>query len=283
MANPEETVSLVAPVEAPVVETPVVETPVAAPAVVETVAETPTPVEPVVTASEAEAPAVEATTEAPKVEETKEESKALLSEEPKVETTETEVKVEETETKEGGQSDEPAPPPSYEAFKVPEEIPLDEGRVSEFTSILAELELEGKADHAVVQQVGQKMVDFHINELKLQAESVVSQIQTQQLEAWETQLNTWKDQTVNHPEIGGPRLQATIEAANQFIKTHGGTAEQQKEIRSVLNTSGLGNHPVIVELFAKAGKAMSEGIPLAATSPVSAPKSRVSTMYGRDK
>lgn len=280
MANPEETVSLVAPVEAPVVETPVVETPV-----VETVAETPAPevvAEPVV---ETPAPAVEATTEAPKAEEPKEkeESKVLLSEEPKVETAETEVKVEETETKEGGQSDEPAPPPSYEAFKVPEEVPLDEGRVSEFTGILAELELDGKADHAVVQQVGQKMVDFHINELKRQAESVVSQIQTQQLEAWETQLNTWKDQTVNHPEIGGPRLQATIEAANQFIKTHGGTADQQKEIRSVLNTSGLGNHPVIVELFAKAGKAMSEGVPLAATSPVSAPKSRVSTMYGRDK
>jgi len=273
MANPEETVSLVAPVEAPVVETPVVETPV-----VETVAETPAPevvAEPVV---ETPAPAVEATTE--KVEETKEESKVLLSEEPKVETAETEVKVEETETKEGGQSDEPAPPPSYEAFKVPEEVPLDEGRVSEFTGILAELELEGKADHAVVQQVGQKMVDFHINELKRQAESVVSQIQTQQLEAWETQLNTWKDQTVNHPEIGGPRLQATIEAANQFIKTHGGTVEQQKEFRNLLNTSGLGNHPTMIRILAQAGTAMSEGKPLAASTPVSAPKSKTATMYG---
>lgn len=280
MAN--DQIEPITPVETPVVETPApaVETPV-----VETVAETPAPevvVEPVV-----EAPAVEAVTEEVKVEET-EKKETLLAEDkkseeaPKVEDVKVdEAVVEATEEKkeEGGQSDEPAPPPSYEAFVLPENVQLDAERMTEFTGLLASLELDGKADHAVVQQFGQKALDFHINELQKQVEN----IQTVQMDAWEKVVTGWKDETVNHPLIGGPRLQETLESANKFIKTHGGTAEQQKELRTILNTSGLGSHPAIVTLFANAGGNMSEGRPLAAQTPVSAPKSRTETMYGRRK
>jgi len=270
MANEETPVQ----VEAPVVETPVVETPVVETPVVETPVETPvveTPVEVVETPAE----------------EVKTEKETLLSEEkkseeaPKVETTVDETVVEATEEKkeEGGQSDEPAPPPSYDAFVFPENVQLDSERMSEFTGLLAELELEGKADHSVVQQFGQKAVDFHINALTKQAEM----IQQHQMDSWEKTVTGWKDEIVNHPELGGERLSKTLDNANKFIKTHGGTAEQQKELRALLNTSGLGNHPVMVRVFANAGGTMVEGRPLAAQTPVSAPKSRTETMYGNRK
>jgi hypothetical protein len=177
---------------------------------------------------------------------------------------------------EGGQSDEPAPPPSYEAFKVPENVQLDGERITEFTGLLAKLELEGKADHAVVQQFGQEALDFHVSELQKQVEH----IQKTQLETWEKTVLGWKDEFLNDPEIGGNRFQTTLDAANTFIKTHGGTPERQKEFRNLLNTSGLGNHPTMIRLLANAGTKMSEGRPLAATAPISAPKSKTATMYG---
>lgn len=263
----------VEPTPAPVVETPVAPS---AP-VVETVIAPEAPVTPEVT------PAVEAAPEP--VIEKKEDTllgegadiKAAEEVKPSEEVKVEEAKAEETEQKvEGGQSEEPAPPPSYEAFKVPEDVQLSPERITEFTKLLSDLEVTGKADHAAMQEFGQKAIEFHVNEQK----ALVETIQKTQLETWEKTVIGWKDDFLKDPEIGGNRFQTTLDSANKFIKTHGGTAEQQKEFRNLLNTSGLGNHPTMIRILAQAGSAMSEGKPLAASTPVSAPKSKTATMYG---
>jgi len=177
---------------------------------------------------------------------------------------------------EGGQSEEPAPPPSYEAFTVPEDVQLSPERITEFTKLLSDLEVTGKADHAAMQEFGQKAIEFHVNEQK----ALVEAINKTQLDSWEKTVIGWKDDFLKDPEIGGNRFQTTLDSANKFIKTHGGTVEQQKEFRNLLNTSGLGNHPTMIRILAQAGTAMSEGRPLAASTPVSAPKSKTATMYG---
>jgi hypothetical protein len=177
---------------------------------------------------------------------------------------------------EGGQSDETAPPPKYEPFTLPEDVKLDDKKLGEFTSLLAELETSGKASHEAVQAFGQKAVEFYVNEVK----DVVNNITKVYQDAWDKQKVTWKEQFLADPEIGGNRFQTTVDSALTFIRTHGGTAEQQQEFRNLMETSGLGNHPAMIRLLAKAGEAMSEGKPLVATTPVSAPKSKVSTMYG---
>lgn len=188
-----------------------------------------------------------------------------------------EVKVEGAENQnDGGQSVEPAPPPKYDAFTLPEGITLDESRVGEFTNLLSSLELEGKADHAKVQEFGQKAVEFYINEQK----NTVQKLEEYYANTWEKQKTDWREATIKDPEIGGNRLQTTLDAASSFIRTHGGTAEQQAEFRSLMDSSGLGNHPAIVRLLANAGQAMSEGRPLAAPKPVIQKQSRTSTMYG---
>jgi len=263
----------VEPTPAPVVETPVAPS---AP-VVEAVVVPESPVTPEVT------PAVETAPE-PATEVKKEDT--LLGEGADIKATEEapkppeEVKVEaegQTEQKvEGGQSEEPAPPPSYEAFKVPEDVQLSPERITEFTKLLSDLEVTGKADHAAMQEFGQKAIEFHVNEQK----ALVEAINKTQLETWEKTVIGWKDDFLKDPEIGGNRFQTTLDSANKFIKTHGGTAEQQKEFRNLLNTSGLGNHPTMIRILAQAGTAMSEGKPLAASTPVSAPKSKTATMYG---
>lgn len=182
----------------------------------------------------------------------------------------------EVQNTEGGQSAEPAPPPTYEPFTVPEGVTLDGGRVGELTNILATLELEGKADHGITQQVGQKLVDFHINEIKKYGEDIQKFYQT----SWEKQKISWKDEFLADPILGGNNKDTTLGHALEFIRTHGGSEDEQKEFRSLMDTSGLGNHKAVIRILANAMTAMKEGAPLSAQRPPAAPRSRVATMYG---
>lgn len=187
------------------------------------------------------------------------------------------VEVVVTENKTEGQSVEPAPPPTYEAFVMPENVTLDQERVTEFTKLLAELETEGKTEHVLVQKFGQKAVDFHINEIQ----KVVTDLQKHQTDTWDRQKSEWKETFLKDPNLGGDNSQATIDSAMTFLRTHGGSQEQQQEFRSLMETSGLGNHPAMIRLLANAGRAMREGQPLAAQRPANTSvKSKTATLYG---
>lgn len=209
-------------------------------------------------------------------------TKTPVPETPKVETPEVKPDL----NKEEGQFVDPAPPttPVYEAFKVPEDVTLDSERTKAFTDILSTLELDVKADeaskeavHAKMQEFGQKAVDFHVNEIKRTVEDVNKLYQT----SWERQKTEWKDAFLKDPEMGGNRFQTTVDSALSFIRTHGGSAEQQTEFRNLMEASGLGNHPAMIRILANAGRAMSEGQPLAASKPAPAPKSKTATLYGK--
>ena len=81
------------------------------------------------------------------------------------------------------------------------------------------------------------------------------------------------------PEIGGNRWQTTVDSATNFIRTHGGTEAQQAEFHKIMDESGLGNHPAMIRILARAGAAMSEGRPLAAQAPAVA-LSKTQKLYG---
>lgn len=211
-------------------------------------------------------------------------TESLLGEQPKADAPETpptpEAKPAEGEAvqeKTEGQSDEPAPPPVYDPFTLPEGFEVDGEQLKKFTDVLGELEVKTKAEHAALQEFGQKAVDLYTNEVK----SAVDRLNKHYETTWENTKNEWKETFLKDPELGGNRWQTTINAATNFIRDHGGNEEQQLEFRSLMNTSGLGNHPAMIRLLANAGKAMSEGRPLAAVKPESPPKSKVAAMYGK--
>jgi hypothetical protein len=178
---------------------------------------------------------------------------------------------------EGGQTEEPAPPPTYEPFKTPDDVPLDAERVGKFTELLSKLEVGGKADHAAVQAFGQEAVDFHIAEVT----KAVTDYHEKAVASWEKQRNDWKELVIKDPEMGGNRLETTLDAARSFIRLYGGSTEQQDEIRNVMETSGLGNHPAIIRLFSAATRELAEAKPLAGGRPVPATKSKTQTLYGK--
>lgn len=260
-------VSVPEPVATPA-PAPVVTTESAAPAPVEAAPQQTSPVVP----SETQAPAAVVAEPAKPAEVAP--TTTLLGEAPKPlqDTTEkpVEAKVEEK------QSDEPAPLPSYEPWVLPEHVKQEDEKVTQFTGILAEYEKLSKADHAETQKLGQQLLDYHIAEQTKTVELLTKQIQ----EGWAKQRNEWREATLNDPVIGGDNWAKTLQSANEFINTHGGTPEQQTEFRELMNTSGLGNHPVVLRMLAQANKNMGEGKPLPAQAPPPAPKSKVQAFYG---
>lgn len=177
---------------------------------------------------------------------------------------------------EAGQSAEPAPLPTFESFKLPEGLTADPDAFTNLTSMLGEFEVKTKANHDEVQAFGQSLVDRHVEQLN----KTIKQVSDVWAQNWENQKKDWFESFKSDPEIGGNRMDTTLAAARQFIRTHGGTPQQQQEFRDLMNTSGVGNHPAVIRMLAKASKVMSEGRPLPASSPVSEKKGRAATLYG---
>lgn len=184
----------------------------------------------------------------------------------------------ETTEQQVSQSEEPAPLPTYEEFTVPEDFELDKERIGDFTKALAEFEMKTKADHAEVQALGQSFMERHITEVRNSVERHTSAL----LDAFEQQKSDWREAFEKDPDLGGNRRDTTLNAANEFIKTHGGTPEQQKEVRELFDLTGVGNHPAIIRLLAQAAhsREFTEGKPLPATNPVPMVKNKIEKRYG---
>lgn len=174
------------------------------------------------------------------------------------------------------QSEEPAPLPTYDAFTLPEGITADSELLSEFTKDLAEFELTTKADHTAMQDFGQKLIDRYVAESAQTAERISKYYQ----ETFEKQKLQWREETEKDPELGGNRIETTKDAAKSFIKTHGGSPENQVAFYKLMDETGLGNHPVIIRLLANAGANMQEGRPLPARIAPKPQTSKIQKRYG---
>lgn len=129
--------------------------------------------------------------------------------------------------------EKPVVPEKYE-FKAPEGVEqLDPQALAVFEPIAKELGLS--------QEQAQKLVDIY------------PQIQQQQAEAWSKQVTDWGDQVKADKEIGGDKFTANVGQAQKTLDQFGTPA-----LREYLEQSGLGNHPELVRIFAKVGKAMTE-------------------------
>jgi len=104
------------------------------------------------------------------------------------------------------------------------------------------------------------------NELKLPQDSaqrllgeMAATLQTQHTEALKTfystlggMPDTWEGQVRADKEIGGDKLTENLALAARFKDAFG-----TPELKTLLDQTGLGNHPALVKAFIKAGKAIS--------------------------
>ena len=127
---------------------------------------------------------------------------------------------------------EPVVPEAYE-LKMPEGVELDQAATTEFTAIAKELKLD--------QAAAQKLADIGAKMAQRQADAHAQLVET------------WTEQVKTDKEIGGDKLAENLGVARKAIDTFG-----SPELKALLNSTGLGNHPEVVKLAFKVGKAISE-------------------------
>jgi hypothetical protein len=147
-------------------------------------------------------------------------------------------------------------PESYE-FKAPDGKTYAPEVVAEFSQVARELNM--------TQDAAQKMI-----------EKMAPVIQAQQLNQLQGIQAQWLEASKTDKEFGGEKLQENLSVAKKALDSFG-----SPELRTLLNESGLGNHPDVIRFMVKAGRAISEDkfVGGAKRAPSSHPKDLAASLY----
>ena len=130
--------------------------------------------------------------------------------------------------------DKPQGAPESYTFTAPDGLALDSGVTDAFAGVAKELGLS--------QDAAQKLVATMA--------PVMAQRQAEGLQAQRTE---WREQAVADKDFGGDKLADNLAAARRARD-----AFASPELTQLLEQTGLGDHPEVIRLFVKTGKAMSE-------------------------
>lgn len=229
--------------------------------------------EPVVTetAPVVEAPVVEPVVETPVAPTTEERAPSLLSEAKAEDPAKPEVKAEDPKPVEAKvEPAKPLPAPTYEKFTLPEGVTVTEEKIGSFTGILGEYENKIAADptqaHSVVQDLGQKLVDFYVGEMKEGAERNARL----QRETWDRTIEGWRGEFRDDPDIGGNRSDTSLSRMGALLEMYGQKAgtERLSKLRDVFTATGAGDNPEVLRFVHWAASRLVETPrPVAAITP----------------
>ena len=125
----------------------------------------------------------------------------------------------------------------YTDFTVPEGVEMNAEVVAEFKAIAKEL--------GIPQESAQKLIDLQVRMESGRTEAIQKAIADQSRQ--------WAETIKADKEFGGEKFDQTKAVAIKAVERYG-----SPELRSLLNESGLGNHPEMVKLFHRVGQSISE-------------------------
>jgi len=164
------------------------------------------------------------------------------------------------EKPDGGEGDKGGEQGDIEyTFEMPEGFELNVEIADEFKAYAKALKLPKEKAQDVV-NLGVKLVQ---------------DVQEKQLAAFEAQKTEWREAVVSDTEIGGAKLAENLTVANKAIDQF-----FAPEFRSLLESTGLGNHPVIAKGLVAVGKAISEDR-LVAGARGMGPRDPAEVLYGK--
>jgi hypothetical protein len=141
-------------------------------------------------------------------------------------------------------------PEAYEEFTAPEGVELDEEVLGEFKGLAKEMDLPQDKAQQVIDLGSKMMIKFAEKQQSIVAEA----------------RETWANEAKADKELGGEKFDENLAVAKGALKAFG-----TPELTQLLNESGLGNHPEVLRMFYRAGKAISEDSVLLGTSGNNAP------------
>jgi hypothetical protein len=124
-----------------------------------------------------------------------------------------------------------AAPESYQAFTLPETVTFEPATLTAVT--------EFAKGANFTQEQAQKLVDLGVgfaDNLQKQLEGTIEKEVKAQREAWLTQAKA-------DPEIGGAKYDESVKVAQEAI------ARCRPELKQLLDTFGIGNHPAVIQAF----------------------------------
>lgn len=128
-------------------------------------------------------------------------------------------------------------PEAYEDFTVPEGVELQPDALTNFQGVAKELNLS--------QEAAQKLVNFQA-EFMLEQATAAGEMATKM-------RTDWLEASKGDQEIGGQKFETTVEAGKRALEEFG-----TPELSSLLNESGIGNHPEMIRFAARVGAALGE-------------------------
>ncbi len=181
--------------------------------------------------------------------------------------TEKKTDQQETGTTEQGQQEQQTTsktqevPEKYE-FKIPEGMELDTKALEAFSPIAKELRLTNEQ--------AQKLVDLYAAQIK--------DINTQIINTRQAQLQEWETKSKSDQEFGGNKFNENLAIAIRALEKFG-----TKELRALLDETGLGSNPEVVRMFYRIGKTLIEDKLIEGTSQGREPKSLAEILYPKTK
>lgn len=152
---------------------------------------------------------------------------------------------------------EPPPPAAvqepldFAKLTLPEGFQVDAEVSKTFTDILNDAALSP-------QDRAQKLLDLQVGMMNKSSEAGLA--------AWGDLQKQWQDQARADPAIGGDKLDPALGQIAKLVDSN--PPEVAAEIRSVLNLTGAGNHPVMIKWLSKVASEFGEGGPVPGTPPV---------------
>ena len=151
---------------------------------------------------------------------------------------------------------------SYENLKLPEGTPegmeMDKALMEKALPIFKEAKLSEESAQALVDIVAQDRID--------QQKALV--------DGFNKQVEQWVADTKADKEIGGDRLTESLAMGNVAINKFG-----SPELKGLLDSHGIGNHPEMIRFAANVGRALQEDNPGSRMAPKQEPQDRVSILY----
>jgi len=163
----------------------------------------------------------------------------------------------EVETK--GTGDEGADESIEYSFELPEGVEMAPETLEGLKTLAGDMKLD--------QEGGQKLASF--------GAEMFQKWEAAQAEGLATLRTEWADATRADKEIGGADLDKNLAGAKVALDKFG-----TPELKTLLNESGLGNHPEINRLFWKLNAQISDDALVAGNSAPVAPKNREELYYG---
>lgn len=154
------------------------------------------------------------------------------------------------EAKTDAPGETPPAPIKYE-FTYPEgfdQKEMNSERMSAYTGILGEAK--------VAPEVGQKLLDMHLNEANRIAETIAQR----QWDVFNETNNRWRAEVMADPELGQRDPQGNMKAITtimSLVDQYGGNAEERKGLLDAFRITGAANNPHVLRFMHRAAKALS--------------------------